>query len=143
MVPTQRLDPAVMQVMCTQAGTFLARSGRPEVSNCIAGLEQYSYSYVEAGDYAAEMKRVYSNVKSGEIDFNHMANLVPRVTIQDAGNPMAMDVTENGSLVRNICSDWLCHLTISYFQPATSDRLFLFITSKLWTMRTGLLHLSD
>jgi hypothetical protein len=102
-----------MQVSCTHAGTFLARLGRPEVSNCIEGLEQYSHSYVEAGEYASEMKRTYSNAKSGELDFNHMANFVPRVTL-DAGHAMAMDVTENGNLVRNHIPHYRIPLLLTY-----------------------------
>lgn len=90
-----------MQVSCTQAGTFLARLGRPEVSNCIEGLEQYSHAYVEAGEYATEMKRMYANAQSGDFDFNHMVNFVSPVTTLAAGQAMAMDVTENGSLVGN------------------------------------------
>jgi hypothetical protein len=72
----QKLDPAVMLVSCVQAGMLLARLGRPEAMNCIAGLEQYSYSYEEAGDQAAEMKRIYQN--SRDLDFSHMLSVVSR-----------------------------------------------------------------
>ncbi|KAF9468560.1 hypothetical protein BDZ94DRAFT_1245690 [Collybia nuda] len=74
-----RLDPAVMHVSCIQAGTLLARLGRPEVKNCIDGLEQYSYSYEEAGDQANDMKRTYQQAISGEPEFNHMAQAIPRM----------------------------------------------------------------
>ncbi|KAF8650147.1 hypothetical protein AX16_005382 [Volvariella volvacea WC 439] len=74
-----RLDPAVMHVSCIQAGTLLARLGRPEVANCIAGLEQYSYSYEEAGEQAKEMKRVYAQVQAGENELNHMSSVTPRM----------------------------------------------------------------
>ncbi|TFK28023.1 hypothetical protein FA15DRAFT_665791 [Coprinopsis marcescibilis] len=73
-----RLDPAVMHVSCIHAGTFLARLGRPEVTNCIAGLEQYSYSYEEAGDQAQELKRLFGMARSGELELNHMASVTPR-----------------------------------------------------------------
>jgi len=79
-----RLDPAVMHVSCIQAGTLLARLGRPEVSNCIAGLEQYSYSYEEAGDQAADIKRIYNLARAGEFDMNHMASVVSRVAALDS-----------------------------------------------------------
>ncbi|KAF8895414.1 hypothetical protein BD779DRAFT_1499404 [Infundibulicybe gibba] len=84
-----RLDPAVMHVSCFQAGTLLARLGRPEVSNCIEGLEQYSYSYEEAGDQAIEMKRTYTQIRAGETDLNHMASVVPRMA--PASHAMLVD----------------------------------------------------
>ncbi|KAH6912531.1 hypothetical protein BKA70DRAFT_765503 [Coprinopsis sp. MPI-PUGE-AT-0042] len=74
-----RLDPAVMHVSCIQAGTLLARLGRPEVTNCIAALEQYSYSYEEAGDQAQELKRLFSVARSGELELNHMASVAPKL----------------------------------------------------------------
>jgi len=76
----QRLDPAVMHVSCIQAGTLLARFGRPEVKNCIAGLEQYSYSYEEAGDQATEMRRVYNSTRSGQSELGHIASVAQRLT---------------------------------------------------------------
>jgi hypothetical protein len=87
----QRLDPAVMHVSCIQAGTFLARLGRPEAMNCIAGLEQYSYSYEEAGDQASDMKRTYHAARSGEFDFNNMASVVPRLGVLESSHNMAVD----------------------------------------------------
>ncbi|KAF6757465.1 hypothetical protein DFP72DRAFT_989340 [Ephemerocybe angulata] len=84
-----RLDPAVMHVSCIQAGTFLARLGRPEVANCIAGLEQYSYSYEEAGDQAREMRKLYEAVSTGENELNHMDSVTPRVSgISQSGPQM-------------------------------------------------------
>lgn len=76
-----RLDPAVMHVSCIQAGTFLARLGRPEVANCIAGLEQYSWSYEEAGEQAKEMRRLYEAVAGGENELNHMDSVTHRVAV--------------------------------------------------------------
>jgi len=87
-----RLDSAVMHVSCIQAGTLLARLGRPEVSNCIAALEQYSAAYEEVGEHALELKRVYSSAKSGEFDFNHMASVSPRSSVAVADNNQAMNV---------------------------------------------------
>ncbi|KAM6489046.1 hypothetical protein JOM56_015458 [Amanita muscaria] len=74
-----KFDPAVMHVSCIQAGMFLARLGRPEVSNCIAGLQQYSASYDEAGDHAADMKRLYHQARLGDLELNHMALVTPRM----------------------------------------------------------------
>ncbi|KAF8194249.1 hypothetical protein BJ912DRAFT_1021497 [Pholiota molesta] len=74
-----RLDPAVMHISCILAGTLLARLGRPEVTNCIAGLKQYSYAYEEAGDQANEMSRLFNRVRSGEQELSHMASVAPRV----------------------------------------------------------------
>lgn len=90
-----RLDPAVMHVSCIQAGTFLARLGRPEVANCIAGLEQYSYSYEEAGDQAREMRKLYEAVSTGENELNHMDSVTPRVSGISQSGPQ-MDLQQQG-----------------------------------------------
>lgn len=68
-----------MLVSCIQSGNLLARLGRPEVSNCIAGLEQYSYSYEEAGEQAAEMQRTYDQARTGGPELHHMASIAPRL----------------------------------------------------------------
>lgn len=68
-----------MHISCILAGTLLARLGRPEVANCIAGLKQYSYAYEEAGDQANEMSRLFNRVRMGESELNHMASVAPRV----------------------------------------------------------------
>jgi len=70
-----RLDPAVMMPSCSHAGLLLARLGRPEVMNCISGLQQYSFSYEEAAELANEMSRIY---RSGDGELNNMASVVPR-----------------------------------------------------------------
>ncbi|RPD62771.1 hypothetical protein L227DRAFT_651667 [Lentinus tigrinus ALCF2SS1-6] len=74
-----KLDCAVMHVSCIQAGMLLAKLGRPEVVNCITGLEQYAYAYEECADQAAEIKRVYSQALNGEQDANHMSSVMLRV----------------------------------------------------------------
>lgn len=84
-----------MHVSCIQAGTLLARLGRPEVSNCIAGLEQYSYSYEEAGDQANEMRRLYNQVRAGEVELNYMATVAPRVVVSPS-HAMLVDGPLNG-----------------------------------------------
>jgi hypothetical protein len=61
-----------MHVSIIQAGTLLARLGRPEVSNCINGLDQYRYSYEETGDQLLEMRRVYQAATSGEVQLSRM-----------------------------------------------------------------------
>ncbi|KAH9985531.1 hypothetical protein BJV77DRAFT_1071377 [Russula vinacea] len=73
-----RLDPAVMHVSCNYAGILLARFGRPEVQNCIEGLEQYSYSYEEAAEQAQELRRLFALARAGQTDFTHMASAVVR-----------------------------------------------------------------
>jgi len=97
-----RLDPAVMLVSCIQSGSLLARLGRPEVSNCIAGLEQYSYSYEEAGEQAVEMRKVYNMAQSGELELNHMASAASRLSpvpnaSNDAGGAMLVDEPDIGN----------------------------------------------
>lgn len=71
-----RLDAAVMHVSCNYAGILLARFGRPEVQNCIEGLEQYSYSYEEAAEQAQELRRLFALARAGQTDFTHMASAV-------------------------------------------------------------------
>ena len=73
-----RLDPAVMHVSCNHAGILLARFGRPEVQNCIEGLEQYSYSYEEAAEQAQELRRLFALARAGQMDFMHMTSAVLR-----------------------------------------------------------------
>lgn len=77
-----------MHVSCIQAGVLLARLGRPEVSNCIAGLEQYGSAYEEAGEAATDIRKRFTDCTSrpGESNFTHMgfAILPPRPT-SDSG----------------------------------------------------------
>ncbi|KAA1469750.1 hypothetical protein DENSPDRAFT_641934 [Dentipellis sp. KUC8613] len=73
-----RLDPAVMHVSTNYAGVLLARFGRPEVKSCIEGLEQYSYSYEEGADQAADLRRLYTLASRGEGEFQHMTSVIPR-----------------------------------------------------------------
>lgn len=79
-----RLDPAAMLISCNYAGALLARFGRPELQNCIEGLEQYSYSYEEAGDQAQELRRLFALARAGQTDFAHMSGAVGR---QQQQNP--------------------------------------------------------
>lgn len=68
-----------MHISVILAGTLLARLGRPEVANCIAGLKQYSYAYEEAGDQAEDMSRLFNRVRMGDSDLQHMGSVAPRV----------------------------------------------------------------
>lgn len=91
----KKLDPAVMHVSCIQAGSLLARLGRPEVINCIQGLEQYSQSYEEAGESAIDMRRRFELARNGDSDFNYMAAVAPRqeanFATTQADRPMIVD----------------------------------------------------
>ncbi|KNZ80955.1 hypothetical protein J132_03655 [Termitomyces sp. J132] len=90
-----RLDPAVMHVSCIQAGTLLARMGNENVRACINGLEQYSYSYEEAGEQAAEMQRVYEAALAGDPQFSHMGAAVPtRTTPEGTGVDQDMEILD-------------------------------------------------
>lgn len=86
-----------MHVSCIQAGTLLARLGRPEVKNCIDGLEQYSYSYEEAGDQANDMKRTYQQAINGDYEFSHMAQATPRMVPDSSMAVDEQDVNGNDS----------------------------------------------
>ncbi|KAL6308423.1 hypothetical protein BKA93DRAFT_815437 [Sparassis latifolia] len=85
-----RLDSAVMHVSCIQAGNLLARLGRPEVANCINGLQQYSYAYEECSDQAAEIRRIYGQATLG-VELNHMASVAPRMSPIADVNAMNVD----------------------------------------------------
>lgn len=91
----QRLDSAVMHVSCIQAGTLLARLGRPEVQNCIAGLEQYAYAYEECAEQAAEIRRVFQAASGGLVEMGHMSSVVPRAGGGGAG--VGVGAGENGN----------------------------------------------
>ncbi|KAF8133637.1 hypothetical protein EV363DRAFT_1397058 [Boletus edulis] len=75
-----KLDPAVMHVSIIQAGFFLARVGRPEVQNCIEGLEQYSYAYAETKELAQLIRRDYEQALVKGPLFHEMNNAVSRRT---------------------------------------------------------------
>lgn len=102
-----------MHFSCLTSGSLLARLGRPEVSNCIGGLKQYSYAYDEAGEEAIEMERVYQAALAGDADVNHMASVVVPSQGQQSGamtgpSPMTIDPTFGGSAaaaVSNISQD--------------------------------------
>ena len=82
-----------MHFSCLTAGSLLARLGRPEVSNCIAGLKQYNYAYEEAGEEAIEMQRTYDAAVIGDSEINHMASVVlpQQHQQQSTVQPMAVD----------------------------------------------------
>ena len=81
-----------MHFSCLTSGTLLARLGRPEVSNCIGGLKQYSYAYEEAGEEAIEMERTYSSALAGDTDINHMSSVVIHQANSGSGSgPMVID----------------------------------------------------
>ena len=80
---SQRLDCAVMHVSIIQAGTLLARLGRPEVDNCIKGLQQYAYAYEECMEQANEIQRQYTQAVAGDFDLNHMASVLRPSPLQD------------------------------------------------------------
>jgi hypothetical protein len=73
-----------MHVSCIQAGTFLARLGRPEVQNCIAALQQYGYAYEEAAEQGNDIERTFNLARTGESDIGHMATTVARSMSPDA-----------------------------------------------------------
>jgi hypothetical protein len=75
-----KLDPAVMHVAIIQAGWLLARLARPEVQNCIEGLEQYSYAYEETKETARQIKREYQQTLTKGPTFHEMTDAVSRPT---------------------------------------------------------------
>ncbi|KAG6336063.1 hypothetical protein ID866_3036 [Astraeus odoratus] len=93
-----KLDTAVMHVSIIQAGTFLARLGRPEVNNCINGLLQYSYAYEETREKAHSIQREYEQVLVKGPNFNAMSSAIPRVSPTRAhpDRPMTGETKVNG-----------------------------------------------
>ena len=73
-----------MHVSIIQAGVLLARLGRPEVENCIKGLQQYSYAYEECMEQANDISRQYTAALNGDFDLNHMASVLRPGHMQDA-----------------------------------------------------------
>ena len=67
-----------MHVSCIQSGMLLARLARPEVANCVTGLEQYAYAYEECAYSAAEIDRVAKAAHAGEGEWGHMGSVVVR-----------------------------------------------------------------
>lgn len=67
-----------MHISCINAGSLLARFGRIEVENCVAGLDQYAYSYCEAGEQSRDLERTYACALRGDDQFKHMAACIAR-----------------------------------------------------------------
>ena len=77
-----------MHVSCIQAGMLLARMGRPEVTNCINGLEQYAYAYEECSEQANDIQRQYAQALAGDFDLNHMASVLRPGQATDGSLPL-------------------------------------------------------
>ncbi|KAF9242578.1 hypothetical protein BU15DRAFT_72694 [Melanogaster broomeanus] len=90
-----KLDPAVMHVSIIQAGWLLARLARPEVQNCIEGLEQYSYAYEETKETARQIKHEYQQTLTRGFTFHEMNDTVPRPTSHS--ETMSTNSSTNGS----------------------------------------------
>ena len=87
-----------MHVSIIQAGTLLARLGRPEVENCIKGLEQYSYAYEECMEQAAEIARTYHQALAGECELQHMASVILRRTPEQEQQLATMNGANMGTM---------------------------------------------
>ncbi|KAG9315917.1 hypothetical protein JVU11DRAFT_3568 [Chiua virens] len=91
-----KLDPAVMHVSIIHAGYFLARVGRPEVQNCIEGLEQYSYAYEETKEIAQQIRRDYEQALINGPSLNEMSNTVPRRSASAEATTASSSTNGNG-----------------------------------------------
>lgn len=85
-----------MHVAIIQAGFFLGRLGRPEVHNCIEGLEQYSYAYEETKEISQMIRREYEQSLIKGPLFNEMINTIPPRT-PPADTPTAKSPAANGN----------------------------------------------
>ncbi|KAF9220971.1 hypothetical protein BS17DRAFT_293506 [Gyrodon lividus] len=90
-----KLDPAVMHVSIRQAGFFLAHLARPEVQNCIEGLEQYSYAYEETKKIAQDIRGNYERALIEGPTLHEMSNIVPRSPSHSGA--MKIDSPTNGN----------------------------------------------
>ncbi|KIJ64481.1 hypothetical protein HYDPIDRAFT_132385 [Hydnomerulius pinastri MD-312] len=89
-----KLDPAVMHVSIIQAGFLLARLARPEVQNCIEGLEQYSYAYEETKETSQQIRREYEQALIKPHLFHEMSSAIPRPAAHS--DSMSVDSITNG-----------------------------------------------
>jgi hypothetical protein len=99
-----KLDPAVMHVAIIQAGLFLARLGRPEVQNCIEGLEQYSYAYEETKELSQMIRREYEQALIKGPLFHEMNNIPRRTPPADVTSPRS-SANGNGNGVHHAHHD--------------------------------------
>jgi hypothetical protein len=86
-----------MHVSIIQAGFFLARLGRPEVQNCIEGLEQYSYAYEETKELSRMIRRDYDQALIKGPTFHEMSNTVSRRTPPADATITKSSVNGNGN----------------------------------------------
>jgi hypothetical protein len=90
-----------MHISCINAGSLLARFGRIEVENCVAGLDQYAYSYCEAGEQARDLERTYACSLRGDDQFKHMAACIARCNQQPQPQPVD-PLSPPGSLLHRV-----------------------------------------
>jgi hypothetical protein len=83
-----------MHISLIFAGHLLARLGRPEVTNCINGLKQYSYAYEESGEQANEIHREFERARAGELELHHMAAVVARMNASSSSSSSSSSVRE-------------------------------------------------
>jgi hypothetical protein len=85
-----------MHVSIIHAGYFLAHLARPEVQNCIEGLEQYSYAYEETKETAQQIKREYELALIKGPTFHEMSNAVPRPSPRSQATKTGSSTNGNG-----------------------------------------------
>lgn len=110
-----------MHVSVIQAGFFLARLGRPEVQNCIEGLEQYSYAYEETKEQSQSIRREYEQALIKGPSFHEMSNTVSRRTPPVDATSMKSPVNGNGNGV-HASHDSLVSVRSLSFIVLRSDR---------------------
>ncbi|VDB91906.1 unnamed protein product [Peniophora sp. CBMAI 1063] len=111
-----RLDPAIMHISCINAGSLLARFGRIEVENCVAGLDQYAYSYCEAGEQARDLERTYACASRGDDQFKHMAGCIAHYH-QQPQRPSADPLSPPGTILHGVSPNGSQSVTSSPLQP--------------------------
>lgn len=104
-----------MHVSIIQAGSFLARLGRPEVQNCIEGLEQYSYAYEETKELSQRIRREYEQSLIKGPLFHEMSSAVPRRTPPADTTSPKLSTNGNGNGVHRAHHD----STVSASSPSS------------------------
>ncbi|KAH0831925.1 hypothetical protein J3R83DRAFT_12808 [Lanmaoa asiatica] len=120
-----KLDPAVMHVAIIQSGFFLARLGRPEVQNCIEGLEQYSYAYEETKELSQLIRREYEQTLIKGPSFHEMSNAVPRRTPPVDTMNVNSSPNGNGNGIHHAHHDSIVSVSSPSSLVLRSDRILL------------------
>ena len=108
-----------MHVSIIQAGMLLARLGRPEVKNCIEGLEQYSYAYEECAEQAADERQRRLHAHRGLQNLRRYFELIIFQAYLQSAEPDTMETHESfESFVKNRPGAFVCAMLLELLAVA-------------------------